>query len=1362
MVVSCLVGSAVVFIQSRSFASTFKQVIFKYLPRDTGIEADFSEFAIKVFPPGISLKNPVITLRDKNILKMPGGSSVKAERIDFEFQPFQMLTGNIRIKELTLVDGALQLFYDPKSSPVSKSGPSRLSFHWDELLQVHAEAIGMQNMKVRVDWIGSTDYAELQVGSVRLAQWHSSTGLGYEVGADVTALSGSFIRQIPMISALDSVQLGAHVNEAGVTLDSLAVRGTGLSLSARGLIHGNVQKPKAGLNFDAEVQMSGELARVARAIGTGINPHLDLGGNFAFDGKARGNLEKFLETVKFDGKIMMNDLRYRHFICEHVDARGSWEASPQGGDLTIQEAVLSSPERSRAVAVTASGGKVMLSDLHYRIGSRDPVNVHVQLERASLQWLASLGLEDIRKIYPVEARLTGTLDATMVLGSQLSASSFKAQLKMKANGFQLDNQRMGEIKPLVKVFHAPEISLEGSTHLDQDGLHFEAVEVGLPRSKVMVNGSISLKTGFNLHGTGAVNLEDLGQIADNDVRGSGNIEVNVSGPPSRILVDVDSDLTDVYYLRMQYGSVKGRISWDDDSNHLLFQKVEGARGESHYTVNGVVDTGKHESVAVSVSVPKGTIQDFIVIFHDLTSELSWFPSTLTGPLSGSIDISGGLKIPELRILSHVNGTSWNYLGERFAKVQLVGGIDRGTYELSSFDVTKRTGRVDGKISFSAEDVLNWQLHGHQLSVGDIDHIARLDVPMKGVLAIDSTGNGKEGSVVSQTQISVSDLSVRGEALAPSQLSINTAKAIMSVHAVALGGQGDLKAKYDFNPTSLSTIQADFHRLDFSPMLLLLNPKTITDPALLGFVSGAVNLTFRSGMMDRASGSVSLSEYVLGKADTRMELARPVTLQMNDGTFDLPSIAITSKRGTVELSLKSRKAALDGNITGELDLSLIEFFTSAVSHTAGTAKLDLLVGGTLREPWISGNIVPSSPTIWVEGVESPFENITGEIQIHGNTLDVTGFDADLATGHVTGNGKINIFTDHAPELDLKAQISNSKIKVYPFQSVKLSGSLTVSGDQAPYLVAGDIDIDSALSKEKVLQGAQSTALKAVQYTPPPGTFKAGDYPLFKLKINVRAEKNIIVQNELFDAELKARLTIVNTLEAPRLLGNVDLVQGKMAFKGHNFQIQSMGANFDNPAVINPKVNLTARTEISGVKVQLYAAGTVDDSKNLKVELTSTPAMSESDILSLLTIGMTTNDTKRLSSSDLAAVQQGEAASLLLNSLDFNREIADKTGLQLQLDESVNPYVGASVFNRQTAGETSVAPKIVVRKQVTRDVDVSYGSTVGVGSGSEQEVNVELKVSPAASFIGVWDNYQSLDTGDRQTSYGLDFKLQKRFR
>jgi hypothetical protein len=1385
VITTLVVAAALVFIQSRSFAGIFKQAVFKYLPRDVGIQADFSEFAIKMFPPGMSLRNPTITLQDGNILKMPSGTSVKAERIDFEFRPFQMFTGNIRVKELTIVNGTMQLFYDPASGKAvrGKGGsPSASSiadlttnFHWDELFQIHAEALGMQNMKIRVDWIGSNDYTELQVSSVRVAQWLGKGGLGYEVGADISGLTGSFARQFPAVQALENVQLGAHVNEAGVQLDTFAFRSAGLELVAHGSIRGNVKKPKTGLLLDAEFKASGDLAPNARQ----FDPRLDVQGTFAFDGRARGSLEKLLETLKLEGKANVSELHYRRFYAEHAEAQGAWTADPAGGELVLQKATLSSSERTRekprAAGMMDSGGMVSLSDVHFRLGSHEPVAARIELKRASLQWLAALGLADPKVLYALQSRLTGTVDTILTPApatptGHFAISDIQARLNLKLDEFQLDNQKQDVPRPLKKIFVVPSFGIEGAIRLQHGVFHVDSATVEFPRSKLSLEGTISGPGGINLHASGPANLADLGQIAENDIRGEGTIEVAVSGPTNRILVDVDADIKNAYYLRMAYGDVHGRISWDDDPNHLLLKNVEGARGTSQFSVDGMVDVGDHESIALTAHIPQGNIQDLIQVFHEMTQDLWWFPATLAGPMSGTIDISGGLKMSELRVEANVSGSSWNYEGERFSKVTAIGGYDRGKYLLSDFRLSKRAGHMSGRISYrgnaepsdpNAEKTgyFDWDVHTQQMTIGDIDHVARLDVPIRGRISIDSSGKGVTGAIVAQTQVEIADVSVRGVPMPPSQLTLSSANGSLQARGSALGSEGTLDLNYDFNPINVSHVHAELRRLDFSPILLLLNPKAITDSSLAGYISGAVNLSFHSGELDRAGGDIALTEYVLSKEDSRFHLLQPVKFHVMDGTFDFLGAAIAGDRGQLNFDLRGRNAQLDGKLSGSLDLSMIEFFTPAVPRATGLAALDLAIGGTLRSPLISGRITPSSPTVWVDGLESPLENITGAVALRQSILDVETVAADLAGGRAIASGKIALFSDRVPELNLRADVTNSKLKIFPFQFVKISGKLLVTGDQLPYLVEGNFAIDSALSKEKVLQRNQSTGLKSAQYTPPASSSRTGDYPKFKLKIDVHGERGILVQNELFDAEFKAHLTVVNTIEAPRLLGTIDLVQGKMTFKDHDFQLQSLSATFDNPAVIDPKINLTARTEVNGVKVQIDVNGPYG---SLKPELSSTPAMSESDILSLLTIGMTTNDTKRLSSSDLAAVEQGEAASLLLNSLDFNREVANKTGLQLQLDESINPYVGASVFKPQTAGETSVAPKIVIRKQLTHNVDVSYGSTVGVGSGSEREVNVEVKMTPGASLIGVWDNYESLDTGDRQTSYGVDFKLQKRFK
>jgi hypothetical protein len=168
----------------------------------------------------------------------------------------------------------------------------------------------------------------------------------------------------------------------------------------------------------------------------------------------------------------------------------------------------------------------------------------------------------------------------------------------------------------------------------------------------------------------------------------------------------------------------------------------------------------------------------------------------------------------------------------------------------------------------------------------------------------------------------------------------------------------------------------------------------------------------------------------------------------------------------------------------------------------------------------------------------------------------------------------------------------------------------------------------------------------------------------------------------------------------------------------------------------------------------------------VELNSDPVMPESEIISLLAMGFTSEDLQRMRAGDQSLLQQGEAASLLLHSFDFNRDIRKRTGFQLELDEAVDTKTGTSKF-RPTETESSganAAPKIVIKRRIGKKVDVSVGSTVGVGTKSEREAKAEVKVTPGISVIGVWSSFEGVGTAEDETqnSIGVDLKLQKRFK
>src|SRR6185437_12822317 len=104
LAVAILITGAISFIQSPSFANMLKGFVAKHLPADLGIQANFSDLSIGLFPPSVSIRNPKVELSQHNLISLPPGSTINAKRIDLRFRLFQMFGGNIRINEVAIVD----------------------------------------------------------------------------------------------------------------------------------------------------------------------------------------------------------------------------------------------------------------------------------------------------------------------------------------------------------------------------------------------------------------------------------------------------------------------------------------------------------------------------------------------------------------------------------------------------------------------------------------------------------------------------------------------------------------------------------------------------------------------------------------------------------------------------------------------------------------------------------------------------------------------------------------------------------------------------------------------------------------------------------------------------------------------------------------------------------------------------------------------------------------------------------------------------------------------------------------------------------------------------------------------------------
>ena len=1370
-VLGILIGSAAVYIQSAAFASQLKRVMARYVPSNLGITADFSNLSIQVFPPGVGIVNPRIDVADRNAADLPPGTKIEAERMELAFRPLQILSGRVSIHEVKIIGGKVRTSL--VAAPAETKRRRGVGLSWQDLFEIQTERLSLENTDVDLGLPTLKSRAHFNAKSVDIEKVVEKKDTFYDIAVHLGELSAETPPNFPYPTTLDSLRISARLGAGGLDVREFELVREGTQAVANGRVTGDLLRG-SGLKADLAMKLQGDLARMLgflaknKDAGAASDARQLPQGHVSFDGHAQMELDRVPETLSASGVLKGESIAYRNYRADKVEIEGSYTAPKTGAEaaneIVVKRAVIESKEvEKRGGRQPGLGGRIEVGAFRYNLSAPTPIETTVNLRRAHVLWL---GAELLDALYALDGRITGPTKVKFTPATAESPFDLRADVDWDIAGLQIDNQRLDLDKKLSRILSVKDTHLKGEVSVNPYRVRFEeGMLIGMKATQLSVSGEIGFsgpKTTYAINGGGIADFKEFGILAENPIEGSGPLSVHVHGPSDAVKLDFDAAMKDFRYLDLAFGEFRGRVTWDDAESRLLFRNLDCNRGRTRYRLDGRMDLGVKESMDIAVEVPAGgNIGDFDSIFDEFTKKYWWYPKGVTGPMSGRMRVYGGVSLSEMMIDASIDGSRWEYLGERFSKIRLKGGYDKGRYFISNFDGTKRQGRIHGSISVDAKSNYDWKFATENLTLSDLDRIASLDIPLRGSLSGISQGKGPDGAVESKTDLRMTDVVLRGKRLGDSSFQIETKSGRAKVDGTGLGGQATLKALYDFNPGRECFVEAHADGVDFTPMVLLVNPSLMQDERLVGRMSGSYHLDFLSGQAELGSGQARITEYLLQKTGTTFRLERPYDFRIEHGSFSIPGLTLVGDEGSATFSLRSNAGNLSGSIRGRLDLSAAEFATSSIVKADGVSSLDLAIGGSLKAPTLTGTGEVSGGSILIDGIETPIEDIEGSFTLQDGTLMLEEFEGDLASARATLDGSLDFFLTKWPTLRLALGLNGNKLRIYPFQVAKIRGKLDVTGTERPYLVSGKVLLENAITREKIAN-ARGPGLRSVQYMPPPSSSSTSAIPLFRLDIAVSAPGNIIVQNELMDLEAKGELRIVGTIDNPRPLGTAAAVQGKILFKDRTFQIISGSMEFDNPAVINPRYEVVAVTEVANRRIQLFSSGRFDEQK---FEFTSNPPMAEPEILNLLALGVSGEDNRaKFRPNDRSAYEQGEAASLVLHTLDFNREVQNKTGFSVSVDEAVDDTRGTSAFSRAAQADSATAPKIVIRRQLGERVGVSAGSTVGVGTSIQREVNAEVNVTKGLSVIGVWDTIEGATAEDssKRSSFGVDLKVQKRFK
>jgi hypothetical protein len=1355
LLVAVLVGSAVAFVQSRTFAAMVRSFLERSVPSELGIRGNFTEFGIRLFPPAVSIGHPELKLEPENLLSLPADSVVRAERIDLRFRPLQMLTGHIELQEVRVVGGDISLSVEKAGSradPRAKRPRGALS--WDQLVRIRVAGVALVDSRLSLEWRDEGIRVDLKTREIAAAR--SGEGSRAAISLDGGIASLAFIRK-GRERRVSEVEARARILSDGVEIDSLSADfGTEqfeFPVRMSGRIRGSIIDLRA-LDADVTVAADGELASLITWAGLSGNK---MSGDLSFKGRLKADLLDLDRGLFVEGRTVLEKARVHGWSSEHAEFEGSFDsqAAPSAGKVSL-----------RSGRISLSGGELGIGASTWQLGRKESSNLPITLKDVLLSDLLGPHAASVGNL---QMRLGGSLDLRM--GDAKEGWRIEANSKLHAPSLSLYSAPGSRESDLVLKAKQPRI--EGSFVVEPSRFVPRQLELAFGTSRFKVGGEVSWRgpvseLSWDLQAGGQVDLTDIESLGGSPIEGRGTLQARVHGKGDQLAVDFDTELEEAQYIRLKFGRLAGRISLTEGMQKLGFHKIRARSGTSPYLVDGPIDFRGEGLMALGFEMPSGRVEDFLQIFSPLTSGISWFPESLRGRIRVTGTIGGTLSLSGMDIETRIDGQNWAFLGEQFRAVKFRGGYQRGGYWADDLVAVKRTGSILGRVAYGADERFGWRLRTQNFSLRDFDSIIRLDVPIGGDLALQSEGLGRFDQLESSTQLRVSRVAVRGIQLADSVAEISSRQGSFRADATAMGGQLRLSLTHDPRTSAQNRISVAAESLDFAPLLLLIKPDLALDNTLRARAAGEIDLGYRGANLELASGSLSIRELDLRKKGAAVVLLEPASGKMEGGSISMPPIRIASGSSVAAVKIAADRGSWRTQLSGGLDLSFMEFLVPSVTQASGSALLDFVLSGKAGEPAFSGKAELRGGSVRIAGLDTPIENLAARVSVKQNKWTLAGLQADLAQGRISGSGQMLVHADRLPEIDFSVSLADNRIKAYPFQYLKFrNGNIRISGKHLPYEVAGTLVIDEALSREKLANAGQGIVLQSTLYAPVATAGSTIDFPKFQLKVDIIADSGLRFQNEFLDVEMKARVSVVNTIDAPRIVGRAELVpgQGKLSFKEHVFQIQSAQVVFDNPNAMDPRFELGAVTEISGTKIQLFTSGTAG---SYKIDLSSNPVMPESEILSLLALGRTNEESRRLRSTNVSGIQQSEAASLILHSMDFNRDVKEKTGFQIGVGEAMDTNTGASAFRPQADAESTVAPKIVLKRQIGKRVDVSVGSTVGAGATTQREVNADLYLSPSVSVRGVWNYLEGTTTQDAgasqqgRTSFGLDLKLQKRFK
>jgi translocation and assembly module TamB len=781
-----------------------------------------------------------------------------------------------------------------------------------------------------------------------------------------------------------------------------------------------------------------------------------------------------------------------------------------------------------------------------------------------------------------------------------------------------------------------------------------------------------------------------------------------------------------------------RVHWDSATADLQYSRA-GIVARNALLVHGDteirfdVNAGLHRGtfsedspVTGHLNVRNGNIAEVL--------SLAGYSYPVDGQMNLTAQFSGSMRTPAGE--GHVEITNATTYGESISKLVSDIRFANGEAQLTNFSARQGNALVTGDAAYQlSSKSYRINLAGKNFDLARIERLQKERFTVAGRLDFTAQGTGTFDVPVIKADLQLRDLTLNDERVGDFDLQASTQGSQLTLNGTSnfreakLQTSGTVTLRDDY-PADL---KLEFTQLDVDPLLRIYLRGQVT-----GHSSVAGNITVR-GPLRKPRELVLAANFTNFSADVDKIQVRnegPVRVGFANQTLQLEQMHLVGQgtdltaRGTAQFS---GSHALDLRADGTINMVLAQTWAPDLT-SSGTVTVGLNVTGSVASPVFRGQVKIADGSFSYIDLPTGLSQLNGSLTFNENQLQVESLTARTGGGTLNVTGAISYYQRQVI-FDLKGTAQEVRLRYPPGISSTMNADIRLTGTNNGATLSGDLTVMKLAMTPGFDFGSYLERAKLAAPVPQASS------PMNRLKLDLHVTTTPELQMQTAMAKLSgdADLRVRGSAARPVVLGRIDILEGEVSFNGAKYRLERGDVIFTNPARIEPILDLEASTRVSDYDVSIGVNGTAD---KLNVNYRSEPPLPSADIIALLALGRTREESASLQESTGSSLS-GAASNLILSE-----------ALNATVSSRVQRLFGISRIKIDPQGLPSATnvvrgPQVTIEQQVASNVTLTYSTNVAVAS--QQVIQLEYNVTRAVSVVAL---------RDQNGVVSFDIKIRKR--